>query len=110
MVLGNDVGHLNSSWQMDLNGVPRYDETEFMNEYQIYAAGRAQPKFVRDFAYRSGEAFDWFIDNLTDEEKAGIICLNWPVADGTTTGRASLPRTWVRPTSRAPTAWACRRP
>ena len=82
MVLGNDVGHLNSSWQMDLNGVPRYDETEFMNEYQIYAAGRAQPKLVRDFAYRSGEAFDWFIDNLTDEEKAGIVCLNWPVIDG----------------------------
>ena len=82
MVLGNDVGHLNSSWQMDVNGVPRYDETEFMNEYQIYGAGRANPKFVRDFAYRSGEAFDWFIDGFTDEEKADIVCLNWPVVDG----------------------------
>ena len=82
MVLGNDVGHLNSSWQMDVNGVPRYDETEFMNEYQIYGAGRANPKFVRDFAYRSGEAFDWFIDGFTDEEKQGIVCLNWPVVEG----------------------------
>ena len=82
MVLGNDVGHLNSSWQTETCGVPRYDETEFMNEYQIYCAGRAQPKLVRDFAYRSGEAFDWFIDNFTDEEKAGIVCLNWPVTEG----------------------------
>ena len=82
MVLGNDVGHLNSSWQIDVNGVPRYDETEFMNEYQIYGAGRANPKYVRDFAYRSGEAFDWFIDSFTDEEKADITCLNWPVVDG----------------------------
>lgn len=82
MVLGNDIGHLNSSWQMDINGVPRYDETEFINEYQIYCAGRAQPTLVRDFAYRSGEAFDWFIDNFTDEEKQGIVCLNWPVVDG----------------------------
>ena len=82
MVLGNDIGHLNSSWQMDTCGVPRYDETEFMNEYQIYCAGRAQPKLVRDFAYRSGEAFDWFIDNFTDEEKQSIVCLNWPVVEG----------------------------
>ena len=81
-VLGNDIGHLNSSWQMDINGVPRYDETEFMNEYQIYCAGRANPQMVRDFAYRSGEAFDWFIDGFTDEEKQGIICLNRPVVDG----------------------------
>ena len=67
---------------MDINGVPRYDETEFMNEYQIYCAGRANPQMVRDFAYRSGEAFDWFIDGFTDEEKQGIICLNRPVVDG----------------------------
>ncbi|MBM6999996.1 FAD-dependent oxidoreductase [bacterium] len=81
-VLGNDIGHLNSAWQTELMGVPHYDETEFMNEYQIYCAGRAEPKLIRDFAYRSGEAFDWFIDNFTDEEKRGIVCLNWPVADG----------------------------
>ena len=81
-VLGNDIGHLNSSWQMDINGVPEYDEVTFMNEYQIYCAGRAQPQLVHDFAYRSGEAFDWFIDNFTDDEKADIVCLNWPVIDG----------------------------
>ena len=82
MVLGNDIGHLNSSWQTERHGIPRYDETEFMNEYQIYCAGRAQPTLIRDFAYRSGEAFDWFIDNFTEEEKDQIVCLNWPVVDG----------------------------
>jgi uncharacterized protein with FMN-binding domain len=81
-VLGNDIGHLNSSWQMDLNGVPHFDEIKFMNEYQIYCANRAQPTLVSEFTWRSGEAFDWFIETLTDEEKADIVCLNWPVADG----------------------------
>ena len=108
MVLGNDVGHLNSSWQMDVNGVPRYDETEFMNEYQIYGAGRANPKYVRDFAYRSGEAFDWFIDGFTDEEKADITCLNWPVVDGYNY-RKGIFTSYVG-TSTSAVPWACRRP
>ena len=81
-VLGNDIGHLNSAWQTERCGIPRYDGTTFMNEYQFYSAGRAQPTLVRDFAYRSGEAFDWFIDSFTEEEKDGIVALNWPVAEG----------------------------
>lgn len=81
-VLGNDIGHLNSAWQTEIMGVPRYDEVDFMNEYQIYCAGRAQPGLVSQFAHRSGEAFDWFIDNFSDDEKAGIICLNWPAVEG----------------------------
>lgn len=82
MVLGNDIGHLNSSWQMDRHGVPHYDEVDFMNEYQIYCAGRAQPTLISQFAWRSGEAFDWFIDSLSEEEKDGIVILNWPVVEG----------------------------
>ena len=81
-VLGNDIGHLNSAWQTEIMGVPRYDEVDFMNEYQIYCAGRAQPELVSQFAHRSGEAFDWFIDNFSDEEKSDIICLNWPAVEG----------------------------
>ncbi len=81
-VLGNDIGHLNSAWQTEVMGVPRYDEVDFMNEYQIYCAGRAQPELISQFAHRSGEAFDWFIDNFSDDEKAGIICLNWPAVEG----------------------------
>ena len=81
-VLGNDFGHLNSSWQVDYVGIPEYDEVEFINEYQIYSANRAQPTLVSQFAHRSGEVFDWFIDDFTDDEKAGITPLNWPIPDG----------------------------
>ncbi len=81
-VLGNDIGHLNSSWQTDTIGIPEFDPIAFMNEYQIYCAGRAQPTLVSRFANRSGEAFDWFIEDYTDEEKESIVALNWPVVDG----------------------------
>lgn len=81
-VLGNDIGHLNSSWQTDRHGIPTYDVVDFMNEYQICGAGRVEPTLLSDFANRSGEAFDWFIDNFTEEEKAQIVPLNWPVPEG----------------------------
>jgi succinate dehydrogenase/fumarate reductase flavoprotein subunit len=81
-VLGNDIGHLNSSWQVGRVGIPEFDPIQFMNEYQIYGAGRVQPTLLNQFAYRSGEAFDWFIDGYTEAEKEEIIALNWPVTDG----------------------------
>lgn len=80
--LGNDIGHLNSSWQLDRVGIPEYSVIDFMNEYQMYAAGRAQPTLVSQFANRSGEALDWFIDGYTEQEKDELIPLNWPVVDG----------------------------
>lgn len=81
-VLGNDIGHLNSSWQRNVIGVPEYDPIDFMNEYQICCAGRAQPGLLSKFAHRSGEAFDWFIEGYSAEEMAGLKALNWPVSDG----------------------------
>ncbi len=80
--LGNDIGHLNSSWQTERVGIPSYDPIEFMNEYQIYGAGRVQPTLLSQFAHRSGEALDWFIDGYTEEEKNELVPLNWPVVDG----------------------------
>ena len=80
--LGNDIGHLNSSWQVDRVGIPEYSVVDFMNEYQMYAAGRAQPTLISQFANRSGEALDWFIDGYTEQEKDELIPLNWPVVDG----------------------------
>ena len=53
-----------------------------MNEYQIYGAGRVQPTLLSQFAHRSGEALDWFIDGYTEEEKNELVPLNWPVVDG----------------------------
>lgn len=64
--LGNDIGHLNSSWQLDRVGIPEYDVVDFMNEYQMYGAGRVQPTLLSQFANRSGEALDWFIDGYTE--------------------------------------------
>ena len=82
MVKGNDVGHINSKWQCERNGVPEYSPADFINEYQICCANRAQPTLVSQFANRSGEAFDWLVENLSEEELASVNCLNWPVADG----------------------------
>ena len=81
MVLGNDIGHLNSSWQAGF-GVPVYDEVEFINNYQIQCAGRANPDLLKQFAYRSGEAFDWFISALPEDFQKNINILNWPSAAG----------------------------
>ena len=67
--LGNDIGHLNSSWQLDRVGIPEYDVVDFMNEYQMYGAGRVQPTLLSQFANRSGESLDWFIEGYTEAEK-----------------------------------------
>lgn len=82
-VIGNDIGHLNSKWQTETIGIPSYDPVEFVNDYQIYCAGRANWDLIRKYATRSGEAFDWFIgDTFTDDEKKNITPLNWPLPEG----------------------------
>ncbi len=82
MVKGNDVGHINSKWQCTRHGVPEYSPADFISEYQICCANRAQPTLVSEFANRSGEAFDWLVESLSEDELASVNCLNWPVADG----------------------------
>ena len=82
MVKGNDIGHLNSKWQCERHGVPEYSPADFISEYQICCANRAQPTLVSEFANRSGEAFDWLVESLSEDELASVNCLNWPVADG----------------------------
>ncbi len=82
MVKGNDIGHINSKWQCERHGVPEYSPAEFISEYQICCANRAQPTLVSEFANRSGEAFDWLVESLTEDELASVTCLNWPVTDG----------------------------
>ena len=37
---------------------------------------------MSEFANRSGEAFDWLVESLSEDELASVNCLNWPVADG----------------------------
>ena len=82
MVKGNDVGHINSKWQCERHGVPQYSPADFITEYQICCANRAQPTLVSEFANRSGEAFDWLVSTLSEEELDSVNCLNWPVVEG----------------------------
>ena len=37
---------------------------------------------MSEFANRSGEAFDWLVESLSEDELASVNCLNWPVAEG----------------------------
>ncbi len=76
---GFDIGHINSAWQAS-KGIPEYDPVEFIRSYQLQCAGRANPDLIRAYAYRSGEAFDWFISTLNEEQRAQIDALNWPMA------------------------------
>lgn len=94
-VLGSDFGHINSSWQNDFVGIPTYDPVTFMNEYQIYSANRAQPMLVSQFARRSGEAFDWFIDDFTEQEKSELVPLNWPTPEGYSISKAPYFHSYV---------------
>lgn len=76
--LGFDIGHINSAWQAS-HGIPHHDPTAFISGYQLQCAGRAQPDLIRDFARRSGEAFDWFISTLSEEERGQITPICWPM-------------------------------
>lgn len=106
---GFDIGHLNSAWQAS-HGIPHFDPTEFISGYQLQCAGRAQPDLIRDFARRSGEAFDWFIAPLSEEERGQIVPLCWPMAPDYETrvgpflsypGSAELPGPLMRTAMRA---------
>jgi hypothetical protein len=80
-VLGNDIGHLNSQWQKSF-GVPEYDVMEFLTCYQASCANRAHPDLIKQYATRSGEAFDWFIAASGSDAGSKINIMNWPVVNG----------------------------
>ncbi len=80
--LGNDIGHLNSSWQVDRVGIPEYSVVDFMNEYQMLrrrprATHAAAP--VRSSLRRGARLVH---RRVYREEKDELIPLNWPVVDG----------------------------
>lgn len=54
-------------------GVPEYDPIDIFNEYMNRALGHAHPQLVRDYAFRSGEMFDWLVSHIPEEltEKYG---------------------------------------
>ena len=75
--VGNDLGHINSQF-LASRGIPHVDEIEFLNDWQLRSNNRSNPKLVMQFARTAGEAFDWLIAPLTQEQKDAIIVTHWP--------------------------------
>ena len=82
-VFGRDVGHINSDF-LASRGIPRVDPVEFFNEWMRRSGNRANPKLVMQFCRKSGEAFNWYTDMLTqqqlDSDMAALALfgmLNW---------------------------------
>lgn len=69
---GGEVGHINSKWQHEW-GLGKVDVMEFMNDWQLRSNNRSNYKLVKKFAEKSGECFDWIIDDtLTKAQRDSI--------------------------------------
>lgn len=74
-ILGNgEIGHINSMW-LEKKGFPNIDIDKFVNDWQLRTNNRSNYKLIRTFAEKCGECFDWFIEPLSEEEKASIYPL-----------------------------------
>ena len=79
MVLGQAIGHINSQWQAN-QGVPTYDVAEFVHNWQLHCANRAQGKLVHDFAVNGGQALDDLVAVCPAD--AQPMAQAWPAPDG----------------------------
>ena len=79
MVLGQAIGHINSQWQAD-QGVPTYDVAEFVHNWQLHCANRANGKLVHDFAVFGGKALDDLVAVCPDDAKP--MAQAWPAPKG----------------------------
>lgn len=77
-VLGiGEIGHINSKWQ-ESKSVPKVDIDEFVQDWQTRTGNRSNYRLVRKYAEKCGDAFDWFIEPLTEEEKDSIVAMLTP--------------------------------
>ncbi len=76
MSYGRDIGHINSEF-LRKRGVPHVDPIEFYNEWMMRSGNRANPSLVMQYATKSGENFDWFVDMYTDEEMQATRVAFW---------------------------------
>lgn len=91
--LGRDIGHINSKF-LEGRGVPKVDTVDFFNEIMYRAGNRANAALIMKFAKTSGEAFDWFVDMYSEEEKANIDVAFWPHG-GRFDGAQGFNRFWI---------------
>lgn len=78
---GGQVGHINSQFLGDRN-VPQVDTVDFINDWQRRSNNRSNPGLVRNYTLYCGDAFDWLIDCLSDEDKSSMTVRQWPYQDG----------------------------
>lgn len=71
-ILGiGEIGHINSQWQKE-HGIAEVDVDTFVNDWQIRTGNRSLFPLIKSYALHGGETFDWFIEPLSEEEKASI--------------------------------------
>ena len=71
-VLGiGEIGHINSQWQKE-HGIAEVDVDTFVNDWQLRTGNRSLFPLIKTYALHCGEAFDWFIEPLSKEEKESI--------------------------------------
>lgn len=75
--LGGQIGTLNSEF-LKRQGVPAYDPVDFIRDYQHRSLNRANPELIRQFAWHSGEALDWFLGALPDTFIDHLEVFMWP--------------------------------
>ena len=79
-VLGiGEIGHINSQWQKDHNIEP-VDIDTFVNDWQLRTVNLSLYPLIKSYAMHCGEAFDWFIEPLTQEEKESIHAVLTPAS------------------------------
>lgn len=82
-------GHINSEFLRE-RGVSGVDPIEFLNNWQLRAANRSNAALARKFTNTCGEAFDWYIDCLTQEERDALEIQFYPTDESYTTFKNGL--------------------
>lgn len=71
-VYGAQYGSVNSKF-MQAKGIPYVDPVDIIADWQRRSLNRAHPELVRQFAYTTGDTFDWFIEPLPQKIKDNIM-------------------------------------
>ena len=93
-------GHINSQFLAE-RGVPAVDVVEFFNQWQLRAANRTNPDLCMKYAQKVGEAFDWYIEPLSQEERDSLDIQFYPTAEEYTTYKNGI-ATYVGTASTSP--------
>ncbi len=80
--VGHDIGHINSQILASF-GVPKVDEVEFLNNWQLMTHGKSNPALIMQFAKNSGDVVDWVLDAIPEEMRDKFQVSFWPDTENT---------------------------